>query len=174
MTPEQLEQILPLLIGTILIEGGALTILSYLVLKSRGEPPVIEEVFTIYNDGRLISHVSTAPYPDSDEIPDEDIFTSMLTVVQTFIEDSFHSRDETDLKKLEFGNKSIYFKAGKYLNLAVLFTGDATDKMSARISGTLNTMEEKYMRSLEDWDGELEKLHGMEDFVKPLLGRHAR
>jgi hypothetical protein len=169
MDPEQLQQILPFLISIIMIEGGALTVLSYLVLKSKGEPPHVEEVFTVYNDGRLINHISDRVYSDDDEIPDEDIFTGMLTVVQAFIEDSFHTRDETDLKKLEFGKKTIMFKSGEHINIVLVYTGDATKKMHVAVVDTQNIIEEKYKDVLEDWDGELEKLNGMEDLVKPLL-----
>jgi hypothetical protein len=169
MTPEQLEQILPFLIGMILIEGAALTLLSYLVLKSKGEPPHVEEVFTVYNDGRLINHISDAVYGEDSEIPDEDIFTGMLTVVQAFIEDSFHSRDETDLKKLEFGKKTIMFKSGEYINTVLVYRGDATKKMHTAVVATQHIIEERYKEDLKDWDGELEKLDGLEDLVKPLL-----
>lgn len=169
MNPEQLEQILPFLIGIILVEGAALTLLSYLVLKSKGEPPHVEEVFTVYNDGRLISHISDTAYGDDSEIPDEDIFTGMLTVVQAFIEDSFHSRDETDLKKLEFGKKTIMFKSGAHINLVLVYTGDATKKMHTAVVAQQNIIEERYTEILKDWDGELEKLKGLEDLVKPLL-----
>lgn len=169
MTPEQLAQILPVLIGIILIEGGALTVLSYLVLKSKGEPPNVEEVFTVYNDGRLINHISDATYGDDNEIPDEDIFTGMLTVVQAFIEDSFHTRDETELKKLEFGKKTIMFKTGEHINIVLVYTGDATKKMHNAVLETQNTIEERHREVLKDWDGELEKLRGLEELVKPLL-----
>ena len=48
-------------------------------------------------------------------------------------------------------------------------TGDATKKMHAAVVDTQNIIEENYKDVLEDWDGELEKLNGMEDLVKPLL-----
>jgi hypothetical protein len=169
MNPEELAQILPVLIVIILIEGAALSILSYLVLKSKGEPPHVEEVFTVYIDGRLINHISDRIYDDDYEIPDEDIFTGMLTVVQAFIEDSFHSRDETDLKKLEFGKKTIMFKSGEHINIVLVYTGDATKKLHTSVVNIQHTIEENYKEVLDDWDGELEKLDGMEDLIKPLL-----
>ena len=169
MSPQELEQILPFLIGIILIEGGVMTMLSYMVLKSKGEPPNVEEVFTVYNDGRLINHISERVYEDHYEIPDEDIFTGMLTVVQAFIEDSFHSRDETDLKKLEFGKKTIMFKSGDHINLVLVYRGDANKNMHASVVATQNIIEDRYKEFLKDWDGELEKLNGLEDLVKPLL-----
>jgi len=152
-----------------LVEGGALTVLSYLVLKAKGEPPRVEEIFTVYNDGRLINHISEKEYGEEYEIPDEDIFTGMLTVVQTFIEDSFHTRDETELKKLEFGKKTIMFKRGEHINLVLVYTGDATKKMHNTVVETQDLIEENYKDVLENWDGELEKLDGMEELVKPLL-----
>jgi hypothetical protein len=97
MTPEQLLQIIQLLIGAILIEGSALTILTYLVLRSKGEAPVIEEVFTIYKTGLLIQHAGN----HSDDQTDNDIFCSMLTTVQQFIKDSFGSRDPSSSNQMD-------------------------------------------------------------------------
>jgi len=87
MEPGDLGQILPLLVAAIIIEGIVLTLLTYLVLKSKGEPPVIEEVFAVYKDGRLITHVTGR----EEKHIDDDIFTGMLTVAQKFIQDSFNS-----------------------------------------------------------------------------------
>lgn len=172
MTPEEMEifeLVLPLLIAIILIEGGVLSILSYLVLRSKGVHPHVEEVFTVYKDGRLINHTSGTIHGSETEIPDEDIFTGMLTVVRMFIEDSFHSRDDTELKKLEFGKKTVMFKSGEHVNIVLVHTGDATRKMHDAVVATQNLIEERYGDALRDWDGELIKMDGLEELVKPLL-----
>jgi hypothetical protein len=61
------------------------------------------------------------------------------------------------------------FKSGEHINIVLVYTGDATKKMHNAVVEVQNIIEKKYRGVLEDWDGELEKLDGMEDLVKPLL-----
>ncbi len=165
MTPEQLVQILPWLVAAVIIEGVILTLLTFLVMRSKGEPPVIGEVFTVYKDGRLIKHVS---YKDEGNM-DQEILTAMLTVVQAFIKDSFGSRDSSDLKKIEFGRKRIFFESGKYIYMAVVYTGDINKKMRDRIMETIEAIESKYDEVLRKWDGKMGALGDVEEFTSPLL-----
>jgi hypothetical protein len=165
MTPEQLLQIIQLLIGAILIEGTALTILTYLVLRSKGEAPAIEEVFTIYKTGLLIQHAGN----HSDDPTDNDIFCSMLTTVQEFIKDSFGTRNPSDLKKIEFGDKNLFMERGDYIFLAVVYTGDANRKMHERIKRTIRSIETLYRAVLDQWDGDLGRLKSIDQLTKPLI-----
>lgn len=165
MEPGDLGQIIPLPVAAIIIEGIALTILTYLVLKSKGEPPVIEEVFAVYRDGRLVTHVTGR---EGKHI-DDDIFTGMLTVAQKFIQDSFNSRDSSGLQKIEFGKKRIFFERGEYIYLALVYTGDATKRMKDDLVNTINAIELKYADVLENWKGEIGELVGMEEQIRALL-----
>lgn len=166
MTPEQLAQILPMLIGAIIVEGAVLTIMTYFVLKSKGEPPKIEEVFCVHVDGRLISHLSSK----GQEYDDDDILSAMLTIVQQFIKDSFGKRDQSDIKNIEFGYKSIFFGTGENIYLALIYTGDANRKMKQKIKDTLDTIEGKYSKTLDNWDGDLDDVKGIADILRPLIG----
>ena len=165
MPSEQLIEVIPILIGAILIEGAALSILSYLVLKSRGKPPKIEEVFTVYKTGLLIKHIGNH---DDDDL-DNDIITGMLTVVQDFIKESFGDRDPSDLKKIEFGEKRLFLERGDYIYLAVVYTGDANRKMQERIKGVINSIETLYRKVLSQWDGNLNRLKSIDELTRPLI-----
>jgi hypothetical protein len=165
MTPEQLVEIIPLLIGAILIEGTALTILTYLVLTSKGEPPKIEEVFTIHKTGLLIQHAGN----HGEDHEDDDIFCGMLTTVQEFIKDSFGSRDPSDLKNIEFGDKNLFMERGDYIFLAVVYTGCANKKMKERIKRTIKTIETLYRAVLDQWDGDLGRLKSIDQLTSPLI-----
>jgi hypothetical protein len=165
MTPEQLLQIIQLLIGAIIIEGTALTILTYLVLRSKGEAPVIEEVFTIYKTGLLIQYAGN----HSDDQKDNDILCGMLTTVQQFIKDSFGSRDPSDLKKIEFGDKNLFLERGDHIFLAVVYTGDANRKMHERIKRTIKSIDTLYRSVLDQWDGDLGGLKSIDQLTLPLI-----
>ena len=165
MTPEQLNQIMPMLILAIIIEGIGLTLLSFLVMRSKGEPAKVEEVFTVYKDGRLIKHVSGK----DGEHPDNDIFTGMMTAAQEFIKDSFASRDSSGLKKIELGEKRIIFERGEHIYMALVYTGDADKKMKENINTTIDVIESKYKKILTKWKGDTGRLQGIEELIIPLL-----
>ena len=165
MEPEHLVVVIPWLIGAIIIEGIALTLLTFLVLRSKGVPPIIEEVFAVFEDGLLIKHVSNRTEDDDNNL----IISGMLTAVQNFINDSFHSRDSSDVKKIEFGEKSILFEREKNIYLAVVYTGDVTNKMRARIMDSIHAIEKEYGGVLDKWNGETSKLEGVQGLIEPLL-----
>jgi OOP family OmpA-OmpF porin len=156
---------MPMLILAIIIEGIGLTFLTYFVMKSKGEPPKVEEVFTVYKDGRLIKHVSSK----DGEHPDDDIFTGMMTAAQEFIKDSFATRDSSDLKKIELGKKRIFFERGEHIYVALVYTGDADKKMKENINTTIDQIESKYKHVLTKWKGDIGRLRGIEEIIIPLL-----
>lgn len=156
---------MPMLILAIIIEGIGLTLLSYFVMKSKGEPAKVEEVFTVYKDGRLIKHVSNK----DGEHPDNDIFTGMMTAAQEFIKDSFASRDSSGLKKIELGKKRILFERGEHIYMALVYTGDADKKMKQDINNTIDAIESKYKKILTKWKGDTGRLQGIEELIMPLL-----
>jgi hypothetical protein len=101
---------------------------------------------------------------------DQEIFTAMLTIVQAFIKESFSGRDSSDLKKIEFGRKRIFFESGEYIYMAVVYTGDTTKKMRERITKSIAAIELKYGAILKGWDGRMGELSKIGEFTVPLLG----
>lgn len=161
MTP---EDILNITVTMIIIEGIALTILTYLVLK-KGEPAKAEEIFLIYKNGLLISHISNLHHSE----PDEDIVSGMLIAVQAFIKDTFETRDNSDVKKIEFGKKGIFFGIGDNISMAVVYTGEDTEKLSKIMVKTIQDIESEYQDRLKEWDGDFTTLKGIEEHSKKIL-----
>jgi len=81
---------------------------------------LVDDVFLVHNDGRLILH-ETREYRED---VDEDIFSGMLTVMQEFVKDSFKSRVSTSLSRLDFGDNKIVIERGFYIYLATVLTGE--------------------------------------------------
>ena len=77
---------------------------------------LVEDVFLIHSDGRLIAHYSRK---FREEI-DEDIFSGMLTVVQDFVKDSFKSRSRVGMKRLDFGDSKILIERSPHTFLATV------------------------------------------------------
>ena len=126
---------------------------------------LVEDVFLIHSDGRLISHHSRK---FREEI-DEDIFSGMLTVVQDFIKDSFKSRTRLGIKRLDFGDSKILIERSPHTFLATVVLGQEPNLLPLYILQILKEVEDKYGDVLEKWTGLLNRLAGVDDIIKKLL-----
>lgn len=126
---------------------------------------LVEDIFLIHSDGRLISHHSRK---FREEI-DEDIFSGMLTVVQDFIKDSFRSRSHLGIKRLDFGDSKILIERSPHTFLAAVVLGQEPQLLPLYILQVLKEIEDKYGLVLEKWTGLLHQLDGIDDIIKKLL-----
>ena len=125
---------------------------------------LVEDVFLIHSDGRLICHESRQ---FREEI-DEDIFSGMLTVVQDFIRDSY-KRSKTTLKRLQFGDSTILIERSPHTFLATVLVGSDPKLLTLYMAQVLEEVETKYGTILEKWTGLLHQLEGIDELVKKLL-----
>ncbi|MFO7991735.1 MAG: hypothetical protein R6U61_05520, partial [Thermoplasmata archaeon] len=125
----------------------------------------IEQVFLIYGSGLLIAHESRS---DENQM-DEDIFSSMLSVIQDFVKDSFQEAENYGIKKLEFGDRKILVERGKNVFMAVLYSGRTSTPVESKMRDKLREIEIEYGDTLENWDGDLEKLKGVREDLKELF-----
>ncbi len=125
---------------------------------------LVEDVFLIHSDGRLICHESRQ---FREEI-DEDIFSGMLTVVQDFIRDSY-KRSKTTLKRLQFGDSTILIERSPHTFLATVLVGEDPKLLTLYMAQVLEEIETKYGATLEKWTGLLHQLEGIDVLVKKLL-----
>ena len=148
-------------------------LLLFLLMKKMKQAKVgktvIDEVFFMYNDGRLIKHFTRRLKPDMDE----DILSSMLVAVQDFIKDSFRDQ-EGILDELNFGRFQVLLGRGKHILLATIVLGEELEPFRPQVQKCVDDIEEKYADALEDWDGEMSKLLGASKYVMDLIdGRYA-
>jgi len=122
--------------------------------------PRIDEIFVITKDGMLIKHYS---YKET-SLVDEDILASMLTVVQTFITDSF-SKKQTALKRLELGDFSILITPGDFLNVVIISPDKQIDKVEPETQAMLVEVETLNASVLDNWDGDESGIKGLDESV---------
>jgi hypothetical protein len=125
--------------------------------------PKVDEIFVITEDGILLRHFS---YMDT-TLVDEDILSSMLTVIQNFITDSFGKKGA--LKQLRLGEFNILISQGEVLNVVAISTEADLDALEKPVSKMIKVIEEINKDVLPDWDGNPENLHGIEDCVTKLV-----
>ncbi|MFQ5885483.1 MAG: hypothetical protein ACE5IO_10340, partial [Thermoplasmata archaeon] len=126
---------------------------------------LVDDVFLVHKDGRLIFH-ETREYRED---VDEDIFSGMLTVMQDFVRDSFKSRSSTGLSRMDFGDNKIVIERGYYIYLATVLTGDEPTLLPLYMAEIVKEIEEKYADILDDWSGLLGELEGVEDIVQKII-----
>ena len=126
---------------------------------------VIEDVFVIYHDGRLISHQARRLAPEMDS----DIVSSMLTAIMNFIKDSFSKGEEGNLKSFEYGEKKILLCHREKVYLAMVMSGKETPGIRARMNSALSEIEYKFGDKLKDWNGRVDEFKGIGKALKPLV-----
>lgn len=125
---------------------------------------MIDEIFLIYNDGRLILHETRRLSPEMDD----DIVSSMFTAIQEFISTTMGDGKDK-LKKLEMGNKKIIIERGNYTFMAIVVEGDEPKGLRKKMRLSIEVIEDEYGEILREWDGNVSLLGDLRKFVKVLV-----
>ncbi len=129
---------------------------------------VVEEVYVIYNDGRLMCHQARAERTSVDT----DLFGGMFTAIQQFIHDSMGEGmgASTQVGRLDYGENRILVERGNYVFLATIIFGEEQESLREAMRDALNRIEGSYAGVIERWSGDQTQLSGVGAFVAPLLG----
>jgi OOP family OmpA-OmpF porin len=132
---------------------------------------IIEDLFLIYKDGRLISHHTRRLKPETDEYS----ITAMLTAIQDFVRESIPTEGEKQkaIDEISFGEQSIQIVHGKYVYIAAVIAGGTGKVFRDRMEETLENIELEFVSTLEDWDGVIGDLDGAKLMMKTLLRERA-
>ena len=129
------------------------------------EDYIIEDVFLVYKDGRLIHHDTRRLRPEVDD----QALGGMFTAIQEFIGQSFPAEDGTKgvIKEIMYEDNKILLEHGKYVYLAVVAGAiKDTKNLHKRMSKLLKAIEEECAVNLIGWDGNLESLAKAKRMVK--------
>ncbi len=134
-----------------------------------------EEVFLIHKGGTLINHLTRHKQANVDDI----IFSGMFTAVQEFIKDTFTqdsskniSQDDNDkwiLDELKLGDNKILIERSENTYLAVIFSGEGSNRLRRIVSRLLVKIETKYAKVLPSWDGNIRELAGTTEILSELI-----
>ncbi|GEM_PF-4640602 len=129
----------------------------------------VKMVFLIHNSGVLVCHVG------EESMIDKDILGGMLSAVQSFISDSFGSSSDEQgvgegLRQLQYGVLEIHIEHGKNVFLAVVIAGSGTRVLHEKMRGVLGYIEHTWGHILENWDGSLDALRGVEGYLRGVFG----
>ncbi len=112
----------------------------------------------------LIRHLTRRLKPHVDS----DILTGMLRAVQEFVRDSF--REETgELNHMTFGELKISIATGRHVVIATVVRGERPADIMDQMTASLRHLEEDHGSSLRDWDGRVEAVQFVDDYLDRLL-----
>jgi hypothetical protein len=125
----------------------------------------IDDVFLLYNDGRLIKHYTRAARPSFDS----ETFGAMLTAVGSFVRDTLGKDEGDELTGMEFGGRKIRFVKGRRLTIAAVVAGGDDRGAMDRARRALEAMEREHAAALEAWSGRAEDVTFASSYVEQLL-----
>jgi DNA-binding MarR family transcriptional regulator len=126
----------------------------------------IEEVMLIFNDGRLVAHISRSP----SQAMDQDVFAGMLTAVQSFLKDVYGSRTGGGLRDLTYGGYHVLLEVGESCTLAVTSRGHLSEYSRAYAGKSLVALEARYRAMLSAWNGSVSALTGLPETLRQMFG----
>jgi uncharacterized repeat protein (TIGR01451 family) len=130
----------------------------------------VDEVFWIYENGILISHVTPKKKIRQ---ADKEIVSGMLTAILDFSEDAFAEigKDKAGcrIKEIQMDEKNILVERGKYTFLATVFYGRSGKKLYLKSGEVMKNLEGRYDTELIAWDGDCDELVGGNLIIKSIL-----
>ena len=129
------------------------------------EPFIIQDVFVIANSGILLKHITR----EKKSFMDDDILSSMLTAVKDFVKDSFKTSEEGELDELQYGKLRIIIEYGKQVYIAAVIRGQESTQLRPMMKRTLKQIHRRFGRVLEEWDGDIAGIKGIEHNLNPLI-----
>ena len=121
----------------------------------------IEELYLIYQDGRLLDSVS-----GSETTVDSDIMSGMLTAINDFVQDSFTS--DEDLGSIDYGQNKIVLERGEHYYLAAVVYGKVDRFIRAQLANALR-MVATNCPHLENWDGDSSRNDQLKNILNPIM-----
>lgn len=130
----------------------------------QSSPTIIDEIFLMTPDGRLLKHYTRRLKPDQDD----DILAGMLTAVQNFIKESFEEAGGK-LKEIRFENYDIFISHSKSVVIAAIISTKKPEKLRVQMRLVTDDIERHFGDRLLNWSGDKADLAGVDAIMKRLL-----
>ncbi|UCC93709.1 MAG: fibronectin type III domain-containing protein, partial [Thermoplasmata archaeon] len=123
---------------------------------------LIEQVFVVHRDGRLMAECSR----EDCSIADLDLMSSMLIAVQGLMQDGLR---RGSLKSIRYGDSLVLLSAGQYVNLAVVVYGEPDEELRESMESTVGRIETSFAGVIEEWTGDPSTLINLQGMVRHIL-----
>ena len=126
----------------------------------------VHEVFLIHQTGLFIAHVTSLSTGKIENVKQSGMFMAGMQLIR----DSFEEEtEENTSKKLKVMGKNLVAEKGELVYILAVYTGYARKESLHEIKNSVESIEGKYREYLDNWDGDMEDLAGIEEYLNPLL-----
>ncbi len=111
----------------------------------------VEQVFLIHKQTGLSLGHAVAP---SVAMQDPSLVSGMLSAIQDFVRDSFHSAPGEGIERLNVGDLDVWVEAGPYAILACVIRGIAPRALRDTMAEVLENIHRQYSAQLDRFSGD--------------------
>jgi outer membrane protein OmpA-like peptidoglycan-associated protein len=111
----------------------------------------VEQVFLIHKKtGLPIGHAVASAVA----IQDPSLISGMLSAIQDFVRDSFHTSQGQGINRMNVGDLDVWIEEGPYAILACVIRGIAPRELRDRMAEVLENVHREYSTQLDHFDGD--------------------
>jgi len=127
--------------------------------------PVIEDIFLVHRDGRLMVHNTRRLRPGMDS----DVLSGMFTAIVSFVEDSLRESSSEGVNQIQYGNKRILIEYGPYAYIALVISGIESPRLRGELRALAQKINTTYVQKIEQWDGDRDSLEDISRELKDFI-----
>jgi outer membrane protein OmpA-like peptidoglycan-associated protein len=123
----------------------------------------VEQIFLIHKEsGLLLHHVAAAEVA----VQDTDMVSGMLTAIQDFVQDSFHTSQDNQLETLQVGDLTVWIEQGPKAILAAVIRGNAPVELRETLQEILEKVHLQFGTALIEFNGDAALFAGSEPLLE--------
>ncbi|MAZ86478.1 MAG: hypothetical protein CL693_02445 [Cellvibrionaceae bacterium] len=126
----------------------------------------VEQVFLIHREtGLVLQHLESNDVISNDP----DMVSAMLTAIQDFIADSFHTSADDKLSTLQLGDLCVLIEQGPAAVIASVVRGNVRADYRLRLSEVLEHCHQQYGTEFQQYQGDSSVFVKLPDLLRPCL-----
>jgi hypothetical protein len=146
-----------------LIGGMSARLVEWLSPQLKWQESRVTEIFVLHNaNGLVIAHAGA--HEEFGEI-DRDLVGGMLTAIQNFVQEAFHSSEMETLKSLSMGKLRVLIEARGCVVIAVLFTGHEARELRKGVMKLAEHLDREHGQTLAEWRGDRRSVAGIQKWL---------
>jgi outer membrane protein OmpA-like peptidoglycan-associated protein len=126
----------------------------------------VEQIFLIHRETGLVLNHLVAPAVSTQ---DPDMIAGMLSAIQQFVRDSFHSRNDETLGSLNVGELQVWIEESPNAVLAAVIRGHAPADFRQAMNETLEDIQRHYSSALANFKGDAGPFRAADERLSKLL-----
>ena len=111
----------------------------------------VEQVFLVHKKTGLPLGHAVAP---AVAMQDPSLVSGMLSAIQDFVRDSFHTSQEQGINRMNVGDLDVWIEQGPFAILACVIRGIAPRDLRDRMAEVLENIHREYAAQLDAFDGD--------------------